>query len=99
MYDIPQERINRRTFIKRMTLTGAGIAITPAVLAACGESTSTSSEDVLTQARKAGFIRVSNHASIKNVEQVVSPMYPVGPCIGAIASIQRPPRSHGMVES
>src|SRR5947209_19109378 len=60
MYDIPQERINRRTFIERTTLAVAGIALTPAVLAACGGSTttSTSSEDVLGQARKAGYIRV-----------------------------------------
>ena len=58
MYDIRRERINRRTFIERTTLAVAGIAMTPAVLAGCGGSTSTSSEDVLDQARKAGFIRV-----------------------------------------
>lgn len=56
MYDVPQERINRRTFIERTTLAVAGIAMTPAVLAGCG--TSSASEDVLAQARKAGFIRV-----------------------------------------
>ena len=58
MYDILRERINRRTFIERTTLTVAGIVMTPAVLAGCGGSTSTSSESLLDQARKAGYIRV-----------------------------------------
>ena len=58
MYDILRERINRRTFIERTTLTVAGIVMTPAVLAGCGGSTSTSSENLLDQARKAGYIRV-----------------------------------------
>ena len=58
MYDILRERINRRTFIERTTLTVAGIAMTPAVLAGCGGSTSTSSENLLDQLRKAGVIRV-----------------------------------------
>ena len=58
MYDILRERINRRTFIERTTLTVAGIAMTPAVLAGCGGSTPTSSESLLDQARKAGYIRV-----------------------------------------
>lgn len=60
MYDVSRERINRRTFIERTTLAVAGIAMTPAVLAACGGSTptSTTSQDVLAQARQAGFIRV-----------------------------------------
>src|SRR5947209_608320 len=58
MYDILREQINRRTFIERTTLTVAGIVMTPAVLAGCGGSTSTSSESVLGQARKAGYIRV-----------------------------------------
>lgn len=58
MYDVQQERIHRRTFIERTTLAVAGIAMTPAVLSGCGGSTSASSEDVLSQARKAGIIRV-----------------------------------------
>ena len=58
MYDILRERINRRTFIERTTLTVAGIVMTPAVLAGCGGSTSTSGESLLDQARKAGYIRV-----------------------------------------
>ena len=58
MYDTLRERINRRTFIERTTLTVAGIAMTPAVLAGCGGSTSTSSESLLDQLRKAGYIRV-----------------------------------------
>ena len=58
MYNILRERINRRTFIQRTTLTVAGIAMTPAVLAGCGGSTSTSGESLLDQARKAGYIRV-----------------------------------------
>jgi len=58
MYDILREQINRRTFIERTTLTVAGIVMTPAVLAGCGGSTSTSGESLLDQARKAGYIRV-----------------------------------------
>ena len=58
MYNILRERINRRTFIERTTLTVAGIVMTPAVLAGCGGSTSTSGESLLDQARKAGYIRV-----------------------------------------
>ena len=58
MYDILREQINRRTFIERTTLTVAGIVMTPAVLAGCGGSASTSSESLLDQLRKAGYIRV-----------------------------------------
>jgi len=58
MYDKLQERINRRTFIQRMTLAAAGVVMTPSVLAGCGGSTSTSSENLLDQLRKAGVIRV-----------------------------------------
>jgi hypothetical protein len=47
----------------------------------------------------AGFARVSANASSMNSVHVPSSMVPVGPCIGAIASIQRPPLSHGIVES
>src|SRR5437764_15491728 len=57
MYDILREQINRRTFIERTTLTVAGIVMTPAVLAGCGASASTSGESLLDQARKAGYIR------------------------------------------
>jgi len=58
MYDKLQERINRRTFIQRMTLAAAGVVMTPSVLAGCGGSTSTSSENLLDQLRKAGVIRI-----------------------------------------
>ena len=58
MYDILRERINRRAFIQRTTLAVAGVVMTPTVLAGCGGSTSTSSQSLLDQARKAGYIRV-----------------------------------------
>lgn len=58
MYDILRERINRRTFIERTTLAVAGVVMTPAVLAGCGGSTSTSNQSLLDQSRKAGYIRV-----------------------------------------
>lgn len=59
MYDLLQERINRRTFIQRTTLVVAGGVITPTVLAACGGSTSSApSANLLDQVRKAGIIRV-----------------------------------------
>ena len=58
MYDKLRERISRRTFIQRTTLAAAGVVMTPAVLAGCGGSTSTSSENLLDQLRKAGVIRI-----------------------------------------
>ncbi len=58
MYDKLRERISRRTFIQRTTLAAAGVVMTPAVLAGCGGSTSTSSESLLDQLRKAGVIRI-----------------------------------------
>jgi polar amino acid transport system substrate-binding protein len=58
MYDLLRERVNRRTFIERTALAVAGIAMTPAVLAGCGGSTTGSSTSLLDQARKAGYISV-----------------------------------------
>jgi len=45
-------------FIERTTVAVAGGVLTPAVLAGCGGSTSTSSESLLDQLRKAGVIRI-----------------------------------------